>query len=83
LVFKPESERIYAILAGQQRLATAVIILAAIPSRLTACGFEDDFRKIQSDHIASRELGGEGREPSLVPNQSDNATFVRHVVRRT
>ena len=46
VVFKPESERIYAIHTGQQRLATTVIILATIPSRLTAHGLEDDPRKI-------------------------------------
>jgi hypothetical protein len=56
---------------------------AAIRSWLTARGFEDDFRKIQSDYTISRELGEEGMEPGQVLNQSNNAVFVRHVVRRT
>ena len=83
MVFKPESERVYTILDGQQRLATTVLILAAIRSWLTARGFEDDFRQIQSDYIAVRELGEDEMEPSLVLNQANNDAFVRHVVRES
>ncbi len=83
MVFKRESERVYTILDGQQRLATTVIILAAIRSWLTARGFQDDFRQIQSDYIALRELGEDEMEPSLVLNQANNDAFVRHVVRES
>jgi hypothetical protein len=81
MVFMPEGERKFTILDGQQRLATTIVIMAAIRSWLTARGYRDDANQIQEHYVALREYGRQDWEPSLVLNESNNDTFERHVVR--
>lgn len=81
MVFMPDTQhRRFTILDGQQRLATTTIILAAIRSWLNARGFVEDAQQIQSSYVATRRLGGQSLEPSLVLNESNNDRFDRHVV---
>lgn len=83
MVFMPEGEREFTILDGQQRLATTIIILAAIRSWLRARDFIADAEQIQNDYIALREIGRQDLEPSLVLNESNNDVFMRHVIRES
>ncbi len=83
MVFMPEGEREFTILDGQQRLATTIIILAAIRSWLRARDFIADAEQIQDDYIALGEIGRQDLEPSLVLNESNNDVFMRHVIRES
>lgn len=80
MVFKPEGRDRLIILDGQQRLATATIILAAIREWLRSRGFQTDADQVQGDHIAKRELGGSAVEPRLVLNRINNPSFEKYVV---
>ena len=83
MVFMPDGERQFTILDGQQRLATTIIILAAIRNWLRQRDYDDDVHQIQRDYIALREIGRQEWEPTLVLNESNNATFGRYVVRES
>ena len=52
---EPKAARELTILDGQQRLATASIVLSAIRRWLRDRGLDDDAAKIQSDYIEGRE----------------------------
>ncbi|CAN5749313.1 DUF262 domain-containing protein [soil metagenome] len=80
MVFMPEGQRSFTILDGQQRLATTTIVLSAIRSWLNARGLDLDATQIQNDYIATRRLGGQSWEPSLILNETNNDAFHRHVV---
>lgn len=80
MVFKPEGKDRLVILDGQQRLATAVLILAAIREWLRSRGLQTDADQIQSEYIAKRELGGAALEPRLVLNRTNNPSFEKYVV---
>jgi hypothetical protein len=80
MVFKPEGRDRLIILDGQQRMATATIILAAIREWLRTRGFQTDADQIQVEYIAKRELGGSATEPRLVLNRLNNPSFEKYVV---
>ena len=80
MVFKPEDKDRLIILDGQQRLATAILILAAIREWLRSHGFQTDADQIQSEYIAKRELGGKNLEPRLILNRTNNPLFEKYVV---
>ena len=81
MVFMPKAARELTILDGQQRLATASILLSAIRRWLRDRGLDDDAAKIQSDYIAERRLGGSEHFPRLVLNEVNNPVFEACVVR--
>jgi hypothetical protein len=83
MVFMPEGDREFTILDGQQRLATTILILAAIRSWLRARDFHEDAHQIQSNYVAARELGRRELHPILILNENNNSTFAGHVVRES
>ncbi len=80
MVFKPEGRDRLVILDGQQRIATAILILAATREWLRSRGLQTDADQIQSEYIARRELGGMALEPRLVLNRINNPSFEKYVV---
>jgi hypothetical protein len=82
MVFMPSTTREYTILDGQQRLATATVLLSAIRSWLLARDYGEDATKIQSDYIAERQLGGSDEVPRIVLNEINNPVFEQSVVRQ-
>jgi hypothetical protein len=81
LVFLTEGER-FTILDGQQRLATTVIIFAAIRDWLRQYPDQhDEARKIQDAYIGGSELGEKEPTPRLVLNQANNKNFLDYVVK--
>lgn len=80
MVFKPDGKDRLVILDGQQRLATGVLILAAIREWLRSRGLRTDADQIQSEYIAKRELGGTALEPRLVLNRANNPSFAKYVI---
>jgi hypothetical protein len=80
MVFKPEGRDRFVILDGQQRLATAILILAAIREWLRSRGLQTDADQIQNEYLARRELGGLALEPRLVLNRTNNPSFEKYVV---
>jgi hypothetical protein len=80
MVFKPEGKDHLMILDGQQRLATAILILAAIREWLRSRGFKTDADQIQGEYIAKRELGGATLEPRLILNRINNPSFEKYVI---
>lgn len=76
LVFLTEGEQ-FTILDGQQRLATTIIIFAAIRDWLRQYPDQhDEARKIQDAYIGGSELGEKGPAPRLVLNQANNKNFL-------
>ena len=71
----------FTILDGQQRVATAIIILASIRTWLRARDLERDADKIQEDFIAGRELGEQDLRPRLILNENNHQVFLESVVR--
>jgi hypothetical protein len=80
MVFKPESKDRLVILDGQQRLATAILILSAIREWLRSRGLQTDADQVQGEFIAKRELGGAALEPRLVLNRTNNPAFEKYVI---
>lgn len=81
LVFLTEGDH-FTILDGQQRLATTIIIFAAIRDWLRQYPDQhDEARKIQDAYIGSSELGEKEPTPRLVLNQANNQNFVDFVVK--
>lgn len=78
----PDDSGAWQILDGQQRLATATMIYAAIREWLHAAGFERDATKIQADHIGVLSLGEQTDRPRLVLNINDRTIFQSLVVDR-
>jgi hypothetical protein len=72
----------YTILDGQQRLATTVIIFAAIRDWLRQYpNHLQDATKIQDWYIGGSELGQNEPTPKLILNQTNNQFFVDFVVK--
>ena len=80
MVFKPDVRDKLVILDGQQRLATAIIVLTAIREWLRAHGRQEDANQIHDDYIAKRKLGGTHVPPKLVLNRLNNPSFVKYVI---
>jgi len=69
------------VLDGQQRLATVVIILAAIRDWLRQYSeYVDDSQSIQHSHIGRRDLGAKEIQPRLTMSSANNPTFIECVV---
>lgn len=74
----------YTILDGQQRLATTVIIFAAIRDWLRQYSdLAGEATKIQDWFIGSSELGQKDPTPKLILNQLNNQFFLEFVVKGT
>jgi hypothetical protein len=72
----------YTILDGQQRLATTVIIFAAIRDWLRQYPqFHQDATKIQDWYIGGSELGQSEPTPKVILNQTNNQYFLDFVVK--
>jgi hypothetical protein len=70
---------VWQILDGQQRLATATMLYAAIREWLQARSHEADAKQIQDEFIAVRQLGGK-LVPRLQLNVENREVFKRNVV---
>jgi uncharacterized protein with ParB-like and HNH nuclease domain len=71
----------YEILDGQQRLATATMIYAAIRQWLRDNGLDNEAAKIQNDFIGISEIGEEEDEPRIVLNINNRDLFQEIVVK--
>ena len=80
MVFMPGEHGEYTILDGQQRMATAAILLSAIRTWLASHALSRDADQIQSMYIAQRELGEDELNPRLVLNEANNQVFYTYVV---
>ena len=81
MVFMPGEDGEYVILDGQQRMATAVILLSSIRTWLNShTEFQRDAHQIQQTYIAQRELGEDDLNQRLVLNDANNATFFNYIV---
>lgn len=82
LVFLQQKDGSFTILDGQQRLATIVIIFAAIRDWLAQYSdLKTDAEKIQSWFIGSSELGATEPTPKLTLNTANNQIFLDYVVK--
>ena len=80
VVFVAKSPTEFTILDGQQRIATAVIILASIRDWLRAHGHHKYADKIQEEFIGHAEYGIEDQVPRLALNENNNQLFEEFVV---
>jgi uncharacterized protein with ParB-like and HNH nuclease domain len=64
------------VIDGQQRLATASLLLAAIRDELRARG-NSKFEIVERDYLAKETLESEGKEPRLILNTDDDPFFAR------
>ena len=76
----PQPGGTWEILDGQQRLATATMVYAALRSALQALGLTRDAEHIQTQFIGVTELGDEAAKPRLNLNANNRPTFVELVV---
>lgn len=65
---------------GQQRLATTMILLAAIRNFLLKAGDEDRAKQIATTYLCRRDLLTQHVQPNLSLSAYDNAFFHAHVV---
>ena len=80
MVFMRSDEKLR-VLDGQQRLATTIILLAAIRSWFASNLPGDDvFHDLQRDFIGRKELGGDTPIPRLTLNFNNDDRFQRYVV---
>ena len=77
-----EHDRPWEILDGQQRLATTLMVYAAIREWLYSSGFKADAIKLQEDFIGSREFGETEAAPRLTMNINNRTIFRKIVVDR-
>jgi len=70
----------YQILDGQQRLATATMVYAAIRHWLRERGMDEDGLKIQNDFIGISDIGEEEPEPRIILNLQNRGLFQEVVV---
>ena len=82
VVVEPGSDEAWEILDGQQRLATTIMVYAAVREWLHAAGFEKDAIKLQDDFIGPRELGETEAVSRLTLNINNRAAFREYVVER-
>jgi len=67
---------------GQQRLATTMILVAAIRDSLVARANELDATTTESDFLTSNRRGSASADPHMVLNSQDNDYFVDRVLLR-
>jgi hypothetical protein len=81
VVFQGGQDEELTVLDGQQRLATVVIILAAIRDWLRQYSeYLDDAQSIQHAHIGRRDLGAREVQPRLALSTANNPSFIECVV---
>jgi uncharacterized protein with ParB-like and HNH nuclease domain len=69
-----------AIIDGQQRLATATILLAAVRDALKENGKDDAAKGIQNQYIAPYSLKNKQFEPKVRLNSDDNTYYISTIV---
>jgi hypothetical protein len=80
-VFMPQTDELSIVLDGQQRLATSIMILAAVRTWLSQfTEYKEDARQIQERFIGLKELGETELKPRLHLNTANHALFERHVI---
>lgn len=75
IVLERTNDSAYEIIDGQQRLATALIVLAAIRDKLHADGQVDSAQELSRDYIATRDRRTLSLTPKLSLNDSDQSFF--------
>src|SRR5262249_17539139 len=81
VVFQGGDDGELTVLDGQQRLATAVIIFAAIRDWLRQYSeYLEDAQSIQHSHIGRRDFGAKEVQPRLMLNSANNQYFMDCVV---
>ncbi|MEX0863516.1 MAG: DUF262 domain-containing protein [Acidimicrobiia bacterium] len=80
VVLTPGQNRTWTIIDGQQRLATATMLLAAIRNAFLASEDEDRAAVIERDYVASRALRTAELEPRLRLNSIDAEFFGAAVI---
>ena len=76
----PQPGGTWEILDGQQRLATATMVYAALRSALRSVGLDKDAEHVQAQYIGVTELGEERARPRLNLNVNNRPAFVELVV---
>ncbi|MFN8496353.1 MAG: DUF262 domain-containing HNH endonuclease family protein [Anaerolineae bacterium] len=79
----PQAGGAWEILDGQQRLATATMIYAALRNALRQVGLDKDAEHVQAQFIGVTELGEADARPRLNLNVANRPSFVELVVTPT
>jgi len=81
VVFQGPNGEELTVLDGQQRLATVVIILAAVRDWLRQYGeYQEDALSVQNTHIGRRDLGAKEVQPRLTLSSANNPLFMECIV---
>jgi hypothetical protein len=81
MVFMQASDTTSIVLDGQQRLATSIMILAAVRTWLSQfTEYKEAARQIQERFIGLAELGETQVQPRLHLNTANHALFERYVI---
>jgi len=81
MVFMNSDTGEWVVLDGQQRLATTIMILAAVRTWLQQYSeYRETARQIQERYIGTNELGETTTQPRLHLNVANNDTFEKYVV---
>ena len=68
---------------GQQRLATTLILIAAIRNAFLARGDESRANNVEITYLAGRDLATDDIQPRMLLNADDNAFFTRRILPRS
>jgi hypothetical protein len=80
IVLAPGIDGRMTVIDGQQRLATATILLAAIRDAFADAQDAERARVVQNDYLSTRSLRTSESEPRLLLNEDDHPFFVECVV---
>jgi hypothetical protein len=81
MVFMQSSDALSVVLDGQQRLATSIMIMAAVRTWLSQfTEYKEDARQIQERFIGLTELGETQVQPRLHLNTANHTLFERYVI---